>query len=216
MSVPASQDRMSTGQLVIRPKARQYKGWLKATPVFMIILVPLFYGLASGSGGLLGPAALLVLCVLAAVIPLGATYLYIRRAHVVVTPAEIGKAGFTGRPTTHPRSDAATVITATMHYPMDPRQFRSLIVLDRAGRRIMRLRSMYWAVEDMERIVESLGIAPVSPDGVITGARLAKKYPNAVRGMERRPYLYAGLIVLSPIIVAFVGTVVFMIINALD
>ena len=205
MSIPASQDRMNAEQLVVRPRGKQYRRWLGATPAFMIIFVIIAFSYATRPRALLGDirGITLVLCALAAVLALAATYVYIRRAHVVVTPTEIGKAGFTGRPKMRPRSDVATVVTATMRYPADSRVFRSIFVFDQSGQRIMRLRSMYWAVEDMERIAESLGIAPVDIPGPVSGAQLAKEYPNAVMGFERRPFFYSGLLVATLILLPF-------------
>lgn len=74
-------------------------------------------------------------------------------------------------------------------------EFSNLFVLDENGRRIMRLRSTHWAVEDMGRIAESLGITPVDIPGPVSGPQLAKEYPNAVKGFERRPVFYTGLII---------------------
>jgi hypothetical protein len=194
-------DMDQTDQLVVRPRSTEYLGWLsRGFLVLVMAPVSLVYVVLTGAS-VTRSGLIAILCIaVAAASPLCVTHFYMLRAYVVITPTHIGKAGFTGRPKMRPRSEVGTVLMAKMRYHADPRKFQSLFLFDHAGRRIMRLRSMYWTPSDMERIPSALGITPVVR-GMVTSPELAKEYPHAVMGFERRPLFYAAVTVLMVIIV---------------
>jgi hypothetical protein len=69
----------------------------------------------------------------------------------------------------------------------------------------------------MERIADSLGIAPVAVPGLVTGSQLAKEHPHAVVGFERRPVFYTALlVVLLIVVIPFGYAVIVEIMRAAD
>lgn len=61
----------------------------------------------------------------------------------------------------------------------------------------MRLRDVFWSAEDLDRVVERLGITPVELEGAHSTRQLAEKYPRASRGFERHPFRYTALFVIG-------------------
>jgi hypothetical protein len=68
----------------------------------------------------------------------------------------------------------------------------------------------------MECITNALGIAPVAIPGIVTGSQLAKDYPHAVVGFERRPVVYVAILMLAIAVTPFVGALVIGLLRALD
>lgn len=194
----------SDSELVITPSVERWKRTLRTAPVWLVA----FAAVSVLRLGLLG----VVLAAVTVVLAIAVWYVYLRRARVIVTPAEIGKAGLTGRAKMHPRSDVATLVYATVGERFgDTRRFRNLFVLDSAGRSIMRLRSSHWAESDMDRLAAQLGIEPADPGRVVTGSELGAQYPNAVPWFERRPVLTA---VLATLVILVFATVIAVIVVA--
>lgn len=203
-----------TGRLVIRPSGRRYLRWVRAG----ILRAGLLVAALVAVGMFRSQATLIERLIVFVAIPagflaiiVGATYLWIHRAHVVVTPTEIGKAGVLARAKMRARSDIGTVLLATTLDQGDApgRRYKNLFILDHTGRQIMRLRDVFWETQDIERLVERLGITPVESEGVVSTRQLLKDHPNAARGLERHPFLYVGLIVVGFFGVIFV--VVFLV-----
>lgn len=199
----ARRHRMSADHLVIRPSSGRYTRWLplRRLVVFLALAAVVLFV----RQGLITGAVLFGIVVAFTASILGVTYLWIHRAHVVVTPEAIGKAGLTGRAKMRPRGDIGTLVVATTLDQGDApgRAYKNLFVLDHSGRQIMRLRDVFWAAEDLDGVVERLGITPVEFEGIHSARQLAEKYPGASRGFERHPFRYTALFV-----VGFFGVII--------
>lgn len=191
-------DVASNALLTIRPSTSQYQKMLKTTPIFLLIFVG-FMVLRNGVWGL-------ALAVVAGGLAIGAVFLYIRRAHIVVTPNEIVHVGMIRR-RSWARSEIATVVGAPLPASaMDARVFLNLFLLDRAGKKILRLKNTHWADADLTQLTDVLGLPVDNPGEVVTPKQFDARYPGVLPAIERRPwafsFLIAGVLIVLVIVIA--------------
>jgi hypothetical protein len=168
----------SSDEFVIRPCREEYKQMLKATPA-VLIAVAIFPAIQQGVAGI-------VIGLVTAAVCFTVMHFYFRGVHIVLTPTEIGRSGFTSRRWMRPRSDIAAVVVGHIYLSLlDSRIAENVFLLDRSGRTIIRLRSTHWSQADRTEIVERLGIPPLVHEGLVNPPEFAKSYPKALPWYER-------------------------------
>ncbi|MFC4563640.1 hypothetical protein ACFO4E_17375 [Nocardiopsis mangrovi] len=145
--------------------------------------------------------------VLGAIFALG--WWYMARSRVIVTPDEITVIGLRRR--SRPRSGAVSVVRADLIQPRGPNA-ESVFVLDGYGRVLLRIWVHIYAREDVDRLVDHVGIAWSGPGRPVTARQLANAYPGIVSPLEQRPYLFgfAAAGVLTVLLAAIVGTAILL------
>jgi hypothetical protein len=157
---------------------------------------------------LLTPWAVMVAIVMFAVIGGALGALYLKRAHVLITAAEIGKTGLLRRHM-RARAEIAAVVTAPIQQTrLSSRTLRHLFVLDDAGRPIVHIDEGFWTQGDIDRIVEHLGITPIRPGRTVTFKEVSERYPKALSWRARHPLLAAMALVAAAYPAIFVIAVI--------
>nr|WP_237683610.1 hypothetical protein [Nocardiopsis sinuspersici] len=158
-----------------------------------------------------GPGAGLVTgAVFIALVSLVAVHLY--RARIILTAHEIILKGalFQRR---RSRARAVWTIRATLvHSGGDPHD--DLFVLDAHGGVLLRVYGANYTTEDMDRLVNALGLPCSGPEGRVTGKQLEEYRPGLVSWVEQHPFLFAAafcvVLLLAIAVAVLIGVVVTM------
>lgn len=170
------------GDLVLRPDLRKGLAML----AFMVVAaVAIVAAILTGDaptvfapivGGLF---AVLIILAIASLV----------RARIILTAHEIVVRGlFIWQH--RPRSRVAEVVRATLVVPRGGRR-ENLFVLDAQRDLLIRLPGTNYAREDLDRLVNALGVPCGGPTGPVTAHEFAKTYPGLVSRAERHPYRIA-------------------------
>ncbi|MER5423503.1 hypothetical protein [Streptosporangium roseum] len=185
------------GDLVLRPDARKGAAFLIAALVATVAIVAAI--LVGDAPTVFAP---IVGAVFAVLIALGSCAFF--RARIVLTAHEIVLRGifFQQR---RSRSRAAEVVRATLVAPrVSPGD--TLFVLDAQRNLLIRVPGSGYAREDIDRLVNALGVPCSGPDHAVDANELAKTYPGLVSWVERHPYRIAFAV--AGVVVAAVMTLV--------
>ncbi|MPV36834.1 hypothetical protein [Georgenia subflava] len=181
------------GTAVLRPDSQQYKKFLTATPIFLIIFA-VFMVVRQGIPGL-------VLALVAAAVALGGTMLYIRRAKVVVTRTQVGQAAF-GDLTWHSLADIGQVLLFPYRASsLDSRVHLTLLVRGRAGEKFLKIRSDMWNPQAILALAGGLGVTPTTADQPLSPKELEAAFPGSTSWGERHPVLLGLLVILAVVVV---------------
>lgn len=107
-------------------------------------------------------------------------------ARIVLTPHEIVVRGLFSRQR-RPRSRLAEVVRATITAPRGAAG-ESLFLLDAHRNLLLRVSGAGYRREDLDRLVNALGVPCGGPDGSIDAKAFAETYPGLVSWAERHPY----------------------------
>jgi len=171
-------------ELVLRPSTSTYKGSVMASSIFVVMFAAAMVA-RGGRLGLVAAGITVVACGLG-------LWRYRQTARVILTPSEVGRVGFFGSRRMRSRTDIATVLHVDElgTSSLDTRAFPVLFVLDRAGRRMVRLNGWLWARGDLDRLASELGVTPVVIRERIMVKALRERYPGAVGWHERHPLIF--------------------------
>jgi hypothetical protein len=112
-----------------------------------------------------------------------------RRVFIGVTATTIEERGFRGRHTSLPVSDIATIVLAHTYTAASADTLPQLLVLDRAGRRMLRMRGVFWSEESMLAVAGSLGEEVEHVAEPMTTAEFFSRYPGTAYWFENRPHV---------------------------
>jgi hypothetical protein len=115
---------------------------------------------------------------------------YVFRLRIVLTDTQLGATDLFGRLRTYPRAEIGSVVRATCPRFRGP-PAHNVFLLDRAGARMLRVVDTYFTHDDLDRLVESLGVPVTAPPGVVSGKWLDDQHPGIVPLGTRHPYLVA-------------------------
>ncbi|WP_170297187.1 hypothetical protein [Georgenia thermotolerans] len=87
----------------------------------------------------------------------------------------------------------------------DTRTFLTLLLLDKAGRRLLRLGSDLWQPADLTALAGSLGLRPEVLERPVTLKELGAAYPGAATWLQRHPQAGAALITAAVVVLAAAG-----------
>jgi hypothetical protein len=129
---------------------------------------------------------------------------YVRRVGLVLTEREVVATGW-GRNRRHPRAAVARVLRATIA-PSRGRPYDNLFLLDAYGRVLVRLYGIHYTAADIDRLLHVLGVPCVGPDRPLAPAEFDRFHPGMLLWIERRPGLFAALLLVGvlPVVVAAV------------
>ncbi|WP_345558943.1 hypothetical protein [Streptomonospora halophila] len=167
-------------ELALRPNTR---AGLVIVAVVAVLGTALSAAAAYGAGAGAGLAIAVVFGVLLA-LSIG----HFLRAKIALTPDQIVVRGLLFQQR-RARARAAEVVRADIDAHRAP-PGDTLFVLDEQGELLIRIAGTYYAREDVDRLVESLGVPCGGPDRTVTAAELATMYPDLrlVSFVERHPW----------------------------
>jgi len=130
----------------------------------------------------------------------------------VVTDEELRGHGIFSPLVRVPLSAIASVHLVPVYVGQTAETVHQLLVRDAAGRRLYRMRGVFWHPADLHRVAEALPVpTTLVTEPMATGEFLAA-YPGSAYWFENRPWLTAILIVLAAVagIAIAVGTMVLL------
>ncbi|GAA4285916.1 hypothetical protein [Georgenia daeguensis] len=188
------------GTAVLRPSRSQL--WRSAgaiSPVFLAAAA--FSVLRRGLPGLAVVGVLLALCALVLA-------LHLRRSRIVVTPLRLERTRLLGR-TSFALADVGQVLL----FPFRPvggadrGTYLTTLVRDRAGRRLLLVRSDIWDPQDVAALAGSLGITPTRTERPLSPREVEAAFPGTIPFAQRHPMPVALLITAAVVVVAGVAVV---------
>jgi hypothetical protein len=147
-----------------------------------------------GQAVLSGDATRIVIMAVSVAVVIAPVLWHVYRLRVVLTDTEIGVTGLFGRFRTYQRAEIGSVVRATCPRFRGP-PAHNVFLLDRSGTRLLRLVDTYFTHDDLDRLVELLGVPVTAPPGVVSGKWLDDQHPGVVPWGTRRPYLAALAVV---------------------
>jgi hypothetical protein len=105
-----------------------------------------------------------------------------------------------------PLEQIASVDVVPVYVGQSPETVPQLLVRDAAGRRLFRLRGIFWHAQDIAKVTEALPVAAHIAREPMSAAEFFAAYPGSAYWFENRPWLTAGL--LAVVIAACVGIVI--------
>lgn len=128
-----------------------------------------------------------------------------RRVYVKVDDERITDQSFLKR-TVIPRRDVADILIAQTYRDSSADTVPQLLALDKAGRRLFRLRGYFWTRDDMLAIAKAIGVRPRIDPEPLTRREFYESYPGSAYWYEGRPWLKtAGIVVALVAAAGFVG-----------
>lgn len=185
----------------VRPKATIVRSGLL---ILLIVPLPIFGSLAllSPQNGpwpfaAFGEALCLLLCWLG--------YALYRRVFIGVTSVSIEERGLFGRHTSHRIADVATIALAHSFRSSSADTLPQLIVMNRAGIRMLRMRGLYWSEKSMLAVAGAIGEEVQVVEEPMTNADFFAQYPGSAYWFENR----RGLVIatLAAVLLVCVGVV---------
>ena len=199
------------GGVVATPSARTYATWFKqGLPAAGLVAVLLIWKSVHDADTTGELVTYLVIIGVVLVLAVGGMFSYIKGARVEVNAAEIDAVGFLWRHRHIPLAEVGVVLEvagleqASSLRPATP----LLVVLDRQGKRLLRLNGAVWDTDDLHRIAQAVG-APIEGLGTVKPKELAQRYPHAVTLVERRPVLFGVLIAVVLVVLVIGGVLVY-------
>ncbi|WP_394771008.1 hypothetical protein [Lacisediminihabitans sp.] len=166
----------------VRPKAGIVRSGLL---ILLIVPLPIFGSLAllSTQNGpwpyaAIGEALCLLLCSLG--------FALFRRVFVGVTSISIEERGLLGRHTSHPTADVATIVLAHTFGASSADTLPQLIVRNRAGTRILRMRGLFWTEDSMLAVANAIGEEVQVEKEPMSTAEFFARYPGSAYWFENR------------------------------
>jgi hypothetical protein len=90
-----------------------------------------------------------------------------------------------------PTDEVNQIVICETDDSASPGTVPQLLAVDAEGRRLFRMRGLYWSLEDMHRVADAIG-APVAVDTApLTRRQFYAKYRGAAYWYENRPWLTA-------------------------
>ena len=176
------------------------KGMLRGV-VWSILLVTVpvlgalfFLGLGNGSW----PIALAGLVLSVGLCLIGFS-LY-RSTFIGVATTTIEERGFWGGKSSSPRAEIASIVLAKIYTAAAPDPLPQLIVRTAEGSRMLRMRGIYWTLDDMRSVVVALDASPSLPIETMTAEEFFTRYPGSAYWFEERP-LFRVLVVIAGFVV---------------
>ncbi|MDZ4044270.1 MAG: hypothetical protein U1E32_00645 [Rhodoglobus sp.] len=127
-----------------------------------------------------------------------------RRAYTEVGESQLVKQAYLRRRVVDRDRIASTLIAHTWR-PGSSESIPQLLVLDRAGECLVRLRGTVWSLESMETIAEALGVPSTVETHTMTLREFYAEHPNTAYWYEGRPWITVAGIV-AGFAVAFLAT----------
>ncbi|WP_354568039.1 hypothetical protein [Glaciihabitans sp. UYNi722] len=159
-------------------------------PIFTALL---FLGLPNGSW----PVAVYgeIFCVLLC----GIGFLLFRATFVGVTATTIVERSFFGARTISLTADVASMVLVHTYSTSTAETLPQLIVRDREGVRLLRLRGIFWTEESMRAVATSIEGELELPTEAITADEFFERYPGSAYWFENRPVVaaIAGALVIT-------------------
>ncbi len=163
-----------------------------------------FLGLRNGSWpvAVVGEAVSLLVCALG--------YVLHRSTYIGITHNTIEERGFMGVRTSIPKSEVATIVFAHTYTNASPESIPQLVISDAAGKRLLRMRGVFWTLESMRAVIASIDVPAVSHRESMSMREFFTRYPGAAYWFENRPVL---LTVATVGILAVVGALVLLLVT---
>jgi hypothetical protein len=189
------------GAAVMRPSRRQI--WRSAGAI-----APLFVGAVVLTGVRRGVEPALLLAGVAVVLCSLYVILELRRSRIVVTPLGLERTRILGG-RSFPLADVGQVLLFRLRADRgaDRSTYLTTLVRDRAGRRLLTVRSDVWDPEEVRALAGSLGVAPTQLEKVFTPRELEAAFPGTVPYIQRNPVAVAVLVTVVLVVVIAAGVV---------
>jgi hypothetical protein len=124
---------------------------------------------------------------------------------VEVSATHVTERGFFGKTTHTPLSAARSVVLAFTYGGSSNEALPQLLILDASGRRILRLRGLFWSEASMRELAAAVGIPLSLAPEPITSAQFFDLYSGVAYWFENRPTLaIVGILI---VLAACVATV---------
>jgi hypothetical protein len=95
-----------------------------------------------------------------------------------------------------PLEQIASVDIVPVYVGQSPETVPQLLVRDAAGRRLFRLRGIFWHAQDIAKITEALPVPARVASEPMSAAEFFAAYPGSAYWFENRPWLTTGLLAL--------------------
>jgi hypothetical protein len=189
------------GAAVMRPSRRQI--WRSAGAI-----APLFVGAVVLTGVRRGVEPALLLAGVAVVLCGLYVILELRRSRIVVTPLGLERTRILGG-RSFPLADVGQVLLFRLRADRgaDRSTYLTTLVRDRAGRRLLTVRSDVWDPDEVRALAGSLGVAPTQLEKVFTPRELEAAFPGTVPYIQRNPVAVAVLVTVVLVVVIAAGVV---------
>lgn len=165
-------------------------------PIFGVLV---FEGAGTGSWpiGLVGELICLLLCIFGIV--------RFRGIFVDVTSASIVERGFFGRRRISRLSDIDDLALAQTYSSSTADTVPQLIARDRSGKRVLRLRGVFWTEESMRAVTAAAGLPFEEITEPLSPAEFFNRFPGAAYWFEnRRAIVVAAVVVISIVCIGIV------------
>ncbi len=155
---------------------------------FLLISVPLFgsvylLGIPNGTGAMVLAAEIVTV-----VISLAA-YVRYRMAFVGVRENRVVKRSFLGRSRSVPLADIDSVLIVETFRSHAPDSTPQLLLRDRSGRRVLRMRGIFWSEKSMRAVATAIDRPLTHHPDPITTKEFFDTYPGSAYWFEDRPAL---------------------------
>lgn len=178
---------MSTASAVI---VRLKPSLLRNTLIAVVVGgVPLF-GVLAWLGVVHGTLVLVIVSV--AVVVFAVTFSAWRHveSYVRVENGEVRKVTFASSRVI-PTADVAQIVICETDDTASPDTVPQLLALDAAGRRLFRMRGLFWSLDDMHTVADAVGAPVVVDSAPMTRQQFYSKYTGAAYWYEGRTWLAA-------------------------
>ena len=192
--------RRPDGAGVLRPSGSQ--AWRSAGAISPVVLVAAGFSVVRrGLPGLAIAGVVLAVCVVLLV-------LHLRRSRIVVTPLRVERSRLLGT-TSFALADVGQVLLFPFRPPggADRGTYLTTLVRDRAGRRLLTVRSDMWDPQDVVALAGSLGVTPTRTEQPLSPREVEAAFPGTIPFAQRHPVPVALLITVAIFVVAGVAVV---------
>lgn len=157
-------------------------------PIFLTLV---FLGLRNGSWpvAVYGEVVCALLCVLGLVV--------FRAIFIGITATAIIERGFFGRTTTAVLSDVASVVIVHTYRTSTAETLPQLIVRNRQGARLLRMRGQIWTEEAMHSVANCLDATLEQPQEAMTSQEFFTRYEGSAYWFENRPILAIVMVAIA-------------------
>lgn len=179
----------------VRIRPRESLKW-SAILIFIIVPIPIFatlfiLGLPKGSW----PIPLAAAGIAVVLFAIG-FYLF-QTTYVAVSRDHFTERGFFRRPIITPIAEVRSTVLVRISSASSVETLPQLIVRDAQGRRILRLRGVFWTEESIRAVAVALGTPLVEAEDPMTSKQFFEQYAGSAYWFENRRGLAIGVIALA-------------------
>ena len=120
--------------------------------------------------------------------------------YVVISATHFTERGFFSRTVTTPISEVSSIVIAQVFSTSSSETLPQLIVRDSGGRRLLRMRGIFWSEETIREAATAIGARVEEPTEPLTSKQFFEQYSGSAYWFENRRGLGIAIVVLVGLI----------------